>query len=142
MIQFFVPGKPQSQGSKRWLPNGSLIEANRDLRPWRASLTAYALQAMSATPWTSQGQPVRLTVTFFYTRPKAHYRTGKNAGKLKDNAPTFNSGPYDLDKTIRGVGDALQDAGLIVNDAQIVQILAQKRYAEQAGTLITVEERK
>ena len=141
MIQFFVPGKPQSQGSKRWV--GRMIEANKDLAPWRATVTAYTLKAIRA-----HGNermfigPVTIRLEFYFARPKAHYGTGKNAGKLKPNAPTWVSTTPDADKLVRAICDGITDAGLWQDDSLVVEIHAVKMYAEQPGVLITVEERK
>jgi Holliday junction resolvase RusA-like endonuclease len=39
----------------------------------------------------------------------------------------------DLDKLLRGIGDALQISGVISNDGQIVSIEAHKVYSEVPG---------
>jgi len=135
-LEFFVPGKPQSQGSKTWMPNGFMREADAGLKPWRAAVISYAVTTMRTIGWDKQFGPVALSVTFFYARPKSHYGTGKNLGVLKPTAPAFNVGPYDLDKSVRGVGDALEQSGAIRNDSQIVKINAEKLYAHQPGTLV------
>ena len=48
--------------------------------------------------------------------------------------------PPDLDKLQRAVGDALSiNAGLIKDDAQIIEWHARKEYGDQGGVVIQVE---
>ncbi len=139
MISFFVPGKPVPQGSKRWV--GRMIEANANLLPWRATVTEYARRAMTersegAFPITG---PIYVTMRFSFQRPKAHYGTGKNAGRLKDNAPHLHPSVPDLDKLIRAVNDGITDSGMWQDDAQVVTLYATKFYSEQPGVTVEVE---
>ena len=67
-------------------------------------------------------------MTFFFARPRSHYRTGRNAHLLRDDAPIAPTSAPDLSKLIRSTEDALGDAGAIVNDARIVDHNARKRY--------------
>lgn len=140
MIAFTVPGKPVPQGSKRWLPEGRMIEANHsDLRPWRATITAYAKQAMrdSDTGFPVR-DPVQVHMTFYFARPKAHYGTGRNAGTVKGSAPVLHSHQPDLDKLIRAVNDGITDAGLWADDCQVATLICSKQYAEQPSVSIEV----
>ena len=140
-VMFYVPGKPIPQGSKKWLPNHRMVEANRDLRPWRATVTSYTQQAMSANRsglTFPLDTPLMVVMSFSFTRPKAHYGTGKNAGKVKDNAPHYVTTTPDLDKLVRGVNDGITDAGLWVDDSYAVLMQVSKHYAEQAGVTVIV----
>ncbi len=139
--RFYVPGKPVPQGSKRWLPGGKMIEANSDLRPWRATVTTYARQAMSATKDVSfpLDRPLLVVMAFSFIRPKSHYGTGKNAGKVKDNAPEYVITTPDLDKLVRAVNDGITDAGMWVDDSYVSIMQVSKRYAEQAGVTVMID---
>lgn len=139
MLTFHVPGKPVPQGSKRWLPNGAMIEANPNLRPWRQAVTLYAVSELRKHGISEPlDEPVLLSCEFTFARPKAHYGTGKNSGRLKPNAPLFMPSVPDVDKLVRAVQDALTDARVWRDDAQVVTLQANKRYDEQAGATITV----
>lgn len=140
MFTFTALGKPVPQGSKRWLPGGRMVEANSALRPWRATVTAAAAQAWQKAGLGMYTGPVTLVCEFTFTRPKGHYGTGKNAGIVKDNAPVYMSSMPDLDKLIRAVQDALSDAGIWKDDAQVVRVQGEKRYAEQAGVVVFIYE--
>ena len=135
-IHFFIPGTPVPQGSKKWV--GRMIESNTQLGPWRATITAYARQAMLAHKQAMLDEPLYVSMTFYLRRPKVHYRTGKNSGLLKDNAPVFVQTTPDADKLIRAVNDGITDAGLWKDDSQVVAIHAQKRYAEQPGVNVWI----
>ena len=135
-IHFFIPGTPVPQGSKKWV--GRMIEANAQLGPWRSVVTAYTRQAMLAHKAAMLDEPLYISMTFYLRRPKAHYRTGKNSGLLKDSAPLFVQSTPDLDKLARAVNDGITDAGLWKDDSLVVSLNAQKRYAEQPGVNIWI----
>lgn len=135
-LNFFIPGTPVPQGSKKWV--GRMIEANTQLGPWRSVVTAYTRQTMLAHKTAMLDEPLYISMTFYLRRPKAHYRTGKNSGLLKGNAPVFVQSTPDLDKLIRAVNDGITDAGLWKDDSLVVSLNAQKRYAEQPGVNIWI----
>ena len=79
--------------------------------------------------------------TFRLPRPKGHYGTGRNAGLLKPSAPWYPAGRPDLDKLLRSTLDALGEAGIWGDDAQVVTIAASKHYTsdyEPPGATIRV----
>lgn len=84
---------------------------------------------------------LRLEVTTWHSRPRAHYGTGKNADKLKPNAPAFKISRPDFDNYVKIVADALNQVAYH-DDAQIVSAVVEKRYvtAEQpmAATSVTL----
>lgn len=131
IIEFTVHGKPQQQGSKN--PWGG--EANKHLQPWRGAVSAAAAEALGEEPIILG--PVSVEVLFIFARPKAHYRTGKNADQLKDSAPYFNTGFPDLDKLCRAIGDAL--TGVVIrDDKQIAKWDVVKLYGEKAKAFIRI----
>lgn len=127
-----VDGIARPQGSKRHVGAGRIIESDPGLRKWRATLTAHAVAEIihkerqgARYPITG---PATLIVTFHFPRPKHHYRTGKYAHLLRDVAPRLMQTGPDLDKLVRAVGDALTDAGAVVDDKQIQLIRAAKKW--------------
>lgn len=111
-----------------------MIEASKHVRKWRATVTAHAIAGIihaerqgSRFPITG---PATLIVTFHFNRPAYHYRTGKFRHLLRANAPREMQVGADLDKLVRAVGDALTDAGAIVDDKQIHLIRAAKKWCE------------
>lgn len=135
-----VHGIPAPQGSKRHVGNGRMIESSRKVGPWREAVKAAVLTATNRKPTTVDG-PVRVDVTFILPRPKSHLGTGRNAGRVRDSAPSDPVGKPDLDKLLRSTLDALTDVGAIRDDSQVVRIEAAKVYAwpqESPGATIRV----
>lgn len=154
-LSFTVVGTPVSQGSHRgFVVNGRAVVTNDNKRtkPWRQDIIAAALEALCVGVEDEQGMaervgfpfgtgPVEVQVTFVMPRPKAHYRTGRHADELRDNAPVFCATKPDLDKLQRNLGDALVAAGVVRDDAQISVWQARKVLAdpgEQPGAHIFV----
>lgn len=127
MIEFYVPGVPAPQGSKRYLGPGRAIESSKRLPTWRADVRAAA-----ALAWPGGNPlegPVTASLTFVFERPKNHYRTGRNAHLLRDAAPAAPvGGAADVDKLARAMLDAMTKI-VYVDDKQVVELWARKIYA-------------
>lgn len=130
---FRVYGIPAPQGSK--VPGvssktGKMFvreQSGKTLDKWRqdvkeAALVARGVQEPGLTqePIATFTGAVRLLVNFFQKRP-ASVPVKKRKHPIV--AP-------DLDKMVRGVGDALKAAGVYRDDAQICEIRATKRYVD------------
>jgi Holliday junction resolvase RusA-like endonuclease len=110
-----------------------LIEDNPDTAPWRRAVAA---AARTHVPEKADPQePVELVITYSLPRPKSHYGTGRNADVVKASAPPRPSthGTGDVDKLERNVLDGLQDAGTLVNDAQVTDVAHKKRWCGSPG---------
>ena len=83
------------------------------------------------------GKPIEIDLKFFMKRPKNHYGTGRNAGKLKPNAPVLHSKKPDIDNLIKFVFDCL-NGQVWKDDALIYYVSALKMYAETPRTEITI----
>jgi len=135
-----IPGTPQQQGSKTRTPQGGMREANRDLESWRAGAITFLQRAVRerwAAPATI-GYAVSVEAVFAYGRPKGHYGTGRNAGRVKPSAPTWKASAPDLDKLQRALGDALTQAGVLRDDALIVQWMPAKVWGDAPETRVVV----
>lgn len=121
-LQLTVYGRPAPQGSKRHVGKGVMIESSKHVKPWRDDVKA-AAEALLADqrPWTPIDQPLVVRMVFTTTRPRSHYRTGRNAHLLRDNAPARPAGKPDASKLIRSTEDALTDSGLWKDDALVVE---------------------
>lgn len=139
---FHVLGTPKPQGSKRHVGNGVMVESGGEaLRTWREDVKHAAHQVREHLPGPLAG-PLLIEVVFILARPKAHYRTGRNAHLLRDAAPDFPWRKPDLDKLLRSTFDAITTAGLWVDDASAVTVNARKVYAARgapAGAAIRIE---
>ena len=72
-------------------------------------------------------------------RPKAHYGTGRNVGRLKESAPLHHVKTPDLDNLKKFVLDVLNEI-VWRDDSQIVQLSGAKEYSENPRTEIIIEE--
>ena len=133
MIEFVVHGTPAPQGSK----NKWGTEDNPRTRPWRAAVAAEAALVMAGRDLYAG--PVQLEVFFHYTRPQSHFGSGRNRSVLRSNAPDYKTGPPDLDKLTRAIGDSLQGT-VIRNDSQIVIVYACKLFDSKSFARVVVRE--
>lgn len=138
MIEIIVRGTPAPQGSKRHVGNGRMIESSKAVGPWREAVRAETQRVMGDFPSVC---PVKIVVWFYLSRPKGHYRTGRNAHLLRDGAPDRPAGTPDLDKLVRAVLDGLTAGGAWKDDGQVVTLIAAKLYATDfTGCRIEIEE--
>jgi Holliday junction resolvase RusA-like endonuclease len=140
---FRVEGVPGPQGSKMGFVNPrtgrvTLVESSLKVKPWRAAVVAAYKAATRNAPQEPLLGPVQVDVHFYLPRPKHHYGTGRNAGRVKPTAPTWVAVKPDVDKTLRSTLDALTSAGAYRDDAQVVAITCTKTYADTPGALITI----
>lgn len=128
LIDITVYGLPAPQGSKRSLGKGVMVESSKHVAPWRD-----AVRTDAASVWAGRGaldEPLMVYLTFRFPRPKSHYGTGANAGKLKPSAPLYVSGKPDVDKLERSTLDGLTSAGIWVDDARVVRMVSTKTYTD------------
>jgi Holliday junction resolvase RusA-like endonuclease len=152
-VRFFVHGKPEPGGSKRAFvlkdrygnfvrrgsgPNAPLAinvtDDNPKARGWKESVRAAAVQHFPAP----LDGPLAVLVVFHMPRPKGHYGSGRNTGKLKANAPAFHTSKPDATKLLRTTEDALTHIAW-KDDAQIAVQGVRKVYSsDRVGAEITV----
>lgn len=145
VFEFFVPGKPQTAGSKTAVPMGSrygVIEAGTKesrerKRTWRGDLRDGALRELAGRSITDLETlalaPISLTIVVVRKRPSGHVGTGRNAGTVKDWAcgllPVERP---DTVKVVRAAEDAL--TGVVWrDDSQVVRHSLHKAFADQVG---------
>jgi crossover junction endodeoxyribonuclease RusA len=116
VVEFFVPGKPAPQGSKRHVGHGIMVESSRELGAWRERVALAAHTAMAGSELSAGA--VTLALSFVLPRPKS---TPKRLTPPAVKRP-------DLDKLVRAVLDAITDV-VIVDDAQVTNLYATKRLA-------------
>ena len=137
-IEFFIAGMPAPQGSKRHVGNGVMVESSKAVKPWRQDVVAAAHAAMNTLDFEPFAHAVEVNVAFYFPRPKSHFGTGRNAGRLKESAPEFVATKPDIDKLLRSTFDALTTAGLWRDDNLAVRVSAVKVYAAHPGARIII----
>lgn len=139
-LDFIVLGRPQQRGSKTAIPigkrgggfltraNGSPMLAIKDdnekSKSWMQEVRSAAAAAHGGRPLLMG--PIELSIEFHFSRPKHHYRTGRNAHLLKDDAPRSHAQSPDLAKLIRCLEDAL--TGIVwMDDRQVFRYANMQR---------------
>lgn len=129
-IQFFVPGKPAPQGSKRHVGNGIMIESSKSIKGWRTLVGELAYQHFPAGP-IPRPHAVAVELRFVMPRPSATPKRRPTPAAIKRP---------DIDKLTRGCLDALSGVGY-QDDSQVTTVFASKRIAEAgetSGVAVTV----
>lgn len=138
-LSFWVPGIPQPGGSKRPVRVGGtgrilLIDDCKRNKSWRNQVASSAALAHRFGPFAG---PLEVRFEFVISRPRGHYGTGRNAGKVRASAPVYPTVKPDTSKLVRAAEDSL--TGIIyIDDAQIVRQFAAKIYGSPPGVRITV----
>ena len=134
MIEFVVYGVA-APASYRTTKQGRMYEAPRP-KEWKQLVQAEAGRLFGErSPMTG---PLRLTVDFWFKRPKGHLGTGRNEGTIK---PAFREAMPtvmpDLTSCVRAVEDAL--TGIVYDDdCQIVEQATSKNYVDDKAARVEV----
>lgn len=125
-ISFTIYGEPIPLSRHRTVSGGL-----RTYNPSAGDQKNFAKACISAgvlPPEPIEG-PVEAIMTFYFSRPKSHYRTGRFAGQLKEGQNIWHSKKKDLDNLVKFVLDSLNSLAY-VDDGQVCAIRAMKLYTE------------
>lgn len=140
-VTMTIPGTPKPKGSLKCIGRRGRVahqlteDAGPELKAWRDRIADTVRTRV--TTRADAGEPVAVAVTFTLARPGYHYGTGRNAGQIKpQHLDTYPAGRVgDVDKLARLLLDALQDGGLLHDDAQVVTLTARKTYVNAPDAL-------
>ncbi len=151
-LSFIVYGNPEPRGSKTaGIGKGGrrfMRDSNPKSYPWMSDVAQAAGLAMhdrkivgNREAYVAAGGlfrgPLRVDVDFYLPRPKGHFGSGKNEGKVKASAPSRPITKPDKGKLERGTLDALEGV-VYANDAQVVEGDSRKFYGEPARCEIRI----
>lgn len=143
-LQFRVHGVPRPQGSKKAMRHKQsgkiiLLDTSPETKIWRHTVTAAAVLAIhpsrTGVVFTYADRPCAVSMIFWLPRPKNHYLPANSRRaevELNPHAPLYPPSRPDIDKLVRATLDGLTDAGVYRDDAQVVDLIALKRYEDQA----------
>lgn len=140
-----VMGRPIPKGSMLAFKHAKTSKAvivpdNEKLPEWEALVAAEALVVWKKLGYTVSRGPVSVDLKVFRKRPAKHFGTGRNAGRLRPDAPdypmTVNTG--DIDKLKRAIHDALEGI-CYVNDSQVVESCGYKLWGDEDWIEIVVD---
>lgn len=147
-IKFFVPGTPQTAGSKRAFilqRSGTrgdkrqdyqaiLTDDNPKGKKWKTIAAAAAKAVYSGPPLSGA---LQLDIVFHLLRPQSHFGSGKNAGTIKASAPEYPIVLPDATKLLRCLEDALK--GITWHDdSQVVAQHVFKIYDTREGATVEI----
>lgn len=124
--RLWIPGHPVPKGSWKCVAkhapghSAKLVpDERKDPDNWLGGFPGRFGLRVPKMPSKPLTDPVELTATFYIKAPKA---------SRYDVPQGHNIG--DLDKFVRGVGDGIQESGLIKDDAAIMRVVAEKRWTD------------
>ena len=137
MISFTIIGQPVPLRRHRVARNGRMYDPsfNDKKQIW--------LQIAKYKPKKPFKGDIYLKVVFYLKRPKSHFRTGKYSHLLKDayKDKVYHSFKPDLDNLAKLLCDTIGGADrMIVDDAQICMLQAEKMYSTNPRTEVVIQE--
>lgn len=121
-----ILGEPKSQKRHRTVRMGSF---NRNYDPSAADKGDLLSVVQHNAPEKPHDRPLRLIIDAFFTRPKSHFKSGKNSHLVKDNAPEYHIARPDADNVIKLIFDALNKV-YWRDDSVLCEVGVRKRYSE------------
>jgi len=115
-----MPGRDGSHWPKFYLPSKARTRMDELASEWQR----LGLPCMTG--------PLVCEATFACSRPLAHLGTGANAGVVKPRYLDERPKGGDVDNCAKLILDALEGHAF-ANDDQVVRLVAEKLYADQAG---------
>jgi Holliday junction resolvase RusA-like endonuclease len=146
LAEFVVYGHPQPAGSKKAFairkggkPTGKVAVTDDAVhsRAWKQEVASACMVQSPPEHGLLLRGPLVLIVQFFVARPRGHFGTGRNEGKIRDSAPDFPTIRPDLTKLVRGVEDALTGV-LWCDDSQVIAQHLAKFYGEPERAIVVV----
>lgn len=146
-ITFFVEGDPKGQPRSRACIRGKHagVYDPGTADAWKMAVAEVWRNVAKRDTYGPFETAVSVRLVFYFRRPKGHYRTGKNAGILRDGLSVFHTGKPDLDNLAKAVLDVLTRLGAWKDDALVNQMIVERLWAREghnsAGCQITISER-
>lgn len=144
ILDLWVPGRPRTKGSLKDVggigANSGRLADTPQSKAWRRKIVDTVIPEIADATvvggrtrwklrggWPKAGVPIVVRCEFYYVKVgETDQPIGRQWG--------------DLDKLLRNVFDALQDAKVYQDDAQVTQVQASKAYGESEGARIVVWE--
>jgi Holliday junction resolvase RusA-like endonuclease len=132
VVQFTVPGMPQGKARPRVSLKTGRAYTPKKTVSYENLVQFVAIQQLPRGFVPFEG-PFRVDITAWYQRPKSHYGTGKNAGKLKKRFEhVWPKTVPDVDNVAKAICDSLN--GIVWRDDAQVVILNVSKFYEQTDS--------
>lgn len=126
MIELRIPGKPVGKKRPRFARGGKFTTTYNDQRTDEGKFILFLRESYSGAV---EYGPLRIDCEFVFDRPKSHYGTGRNAGKIKQSSPQYHVIKPDKDNLEKFVFDCMEGV-VFHNDSQVYAGETVKRYAD------------
>lgn len=135
MIRLTIPGNPIAKKRPRFARRKKFVAVINDQETEESLFLFHVMQQWKGDP--IKDKTIAIHLKYFMKRPKSHYGTGKNAGKLKKSAPVNHFKKPDIDNLVKFTLDVLN--GHVYHDDSLINyICAEKRYSEKPRTEIVL----
>ncbi len=122
-----IIGEPAAQKRHRTV---NIAGFNRNYDPSASDKKDFLSIVQDNAPEKPYDEPLRLIIDAFFTRPKSHFKTGKNSSVIKENSPLCHVSRPDWDNIGKFVSDALNKI-YWRDDSILCEVGVRKRYSEQ-----------
>lgn len=131
-IEFWVAGEPKAQPRVKAYKRGAHagVYDPGTAGEWKDRVAVAAKPYIPAEPLSG---PLRVSLTFYFPRPKSHFRTGRYAHEMRPDAPSLHAKKPDRDNLEKAVTDALTVARMWQDDSQICDGPLRKRFDDGRG---------
>lgn len=127
MIILKIPGIPIAKKRPRFARKGNFTQTYNDQQTEEGLFLFYCREQLKYVDPIIGG--VGVLLNYYMKRPKNHFGTGRNEGKLKSSAPKYHTKKPDIDNLNKFVFDCLNKYTW-KDDSQIVLVFSEKKYAE------------
>jgi len=138
-VEIRIPGKPIARARPRFARRGKFVTT------YSAQETEESKFYMLAREQVKEKMtgPLKVSIFLRFKRPKSHYGTGKNAGKLKPGSPPAyeHTSKPDVDNCAKFILDCLNELAWH-DDTQVVSLQVTKMYWGYDETKIFIQEEK
>ena len=137
-IVFEIPGNPIAKKRPRFARRGEYTITYNPQETEEGRML-WEIKTQLPIGWLPINAPIKISTIFYLKRPKSHFGSGKNAGVLKKNAPTYPVCKPDIDNLQKMVYDCLNKV-VWSDDSYIFESYARKEYSCNPRTEIVIEE--
>jgi Holliday junction resolvase RusA-like endonuclease len=134
MIKLSILGEPKAQKRHRHVRMGNFV---RQYDPSASDKGDF----LSIVQYNAPKEPfcgaLAVAIRFYFTRPKSHFKTGKNSHVMKDTAPLWHTSKPDVDNMAKFLMDSLNKI-YWKDDSYIADCWITKQYDDKPRTEIDI----
>lgn len=134
MIKLSILGEPKAQKRHRHVRMGNFV---RQYDPSASDKGDFLSIVQYNAPKEPFAVPLAIAIRFYFTRPKSHFKTGKNSHVMKDTAPLWHTSKPDVDNMAKFLMDSLNKI-YWKDDSYIADCWIIKQYDDKPRTEIEI----